>query len=82
MKMTAEHYNILKARLDERIQEIGVDRVKEHRAKKLGKDVEMRFRWDVYAAVHGWSIPELTVYHDTHIDTALKYYFKTTTLLN
>ena len=82
MKMTAEHYNILKARLDERIQEIGVDRVKEHRAKKLGKDIEMRFRWDVYAAAQCFTLPGFTGYHDAHIDTALKHYFKTTTLLN
>ena len=96
MKMTAEHYNILKARLDEQIQAIGVDRVKEHRAKKMGKDIEMRFRWDVYSAAQGFTIlfPIKTEcgdvllqkigdwYSDNQINTALKHYFKMTTLLN
>lgn len=54
-----------------------------HRAKKLGKDIEKRFRWDLLHASgvkigDGIGIQgDINLYsymHDEHIDTALKVY--------
>jgi hypothetical protein len=76
MKVTQEHYGLIKERIDQAIIVIGIDMVKEHRAKKLGDDIELRFRWDLYHAANCQGIEELRQYSDAHIDTAIKQYIK------
>lgn len=72
MKMTAEHYQHIKSE----IAQLPRDRVLAHKALGMGKDPEVRFRWDLlYAAklTGPWVSDNLYPYlNDDHIDTALK----------
>ena len=75
MKMTLEHYNQVKAA----IASIPRELVLEHKSKELGKDKDMRFRWDLFIAakLSTFASDELYQYlNDDHIDTALKSVIK------
>jgi len=74
MKIKQADYDKLKAALDTFIETIGIETIKAHKAKKLGKDVDMRFRWDLLNG-SGFNVCQFYGYlNDTHIDTALKHY--------
>jgi len=85
VKITKEDKDYLYKRLDETIENIGLDKILDHKNLMLGKDHNMRFRWDLFhlaeirigdgIGVHG----ELDLYsymNDNHIDTVLKRYVK------
>jgi len=75
MKMTVEHYNIIKAS----IAAIDRDKALAHRALELGNDKAKRFRWDMLylTELREWICETLYQYlDDTHIDTALKAVMK------
>lgn len=76
MKMTPEHYALLKERLDQTIEKIGIESALEHRKKHLGKDIEMRFRWDLFWTAYTHDMSLFRIYKDDHIDTAIKKYIK------
>jgi len=84
MRVTQNHYDQIKTHIDKVISTVGVQRIKNHRELKLGKDIEMRFRWDLFGfgyKTHNAEACELTrelykFYNDDHIDTALKKYVK------
>lgn len=84
MKMKEEHYAVLSAYLETGIMHAGVESIKEHRRQKLGKDIEVRFAWDLWwmaTAVDNtatpWLIGALYPYlDDTHITTAMKHFVK------
>lgn len=71
MKIKPEHYDIIKQAIDA----LPKDQVAQHKAKELGKDKAMRFRWDLFhaARLSRFASDELYRYlNDNHIDTALK----------
>ena len=75
MKMTLEHYNQVKAAIASIPRELAL----EHKSKELGKDKDMRFRWDLFIAakLSTFASDELYQYlNDDHIDTALKSVIK------
>ena len=75
MKMTKQHYKILKDKLDTFIEK-NLQEVKDHKSLRLGVDVDRRFRYDMFWAIQKHSfITEMKEYNDTHINTALKHYF-------
>ena len=76
MKITEQDKKRLFSLLDARLAEIGVEKIKSHRANRLGKDIEMRFRWDLLNAskIDLTSLGLYDYLHDSHIDTALKQY--------
>lgn len=86
MKMSAAHYAELKAR----VERIGIDKLREHRAHleqlhrhtdlrySTVKDPAMRFLWDAF---HASRIardlgPQNFDYKDAHIETAMRSIFK------
>jgi len=85
MKMTKEHYNILK----NAIKAIGIDKIKLHKKDlpfmtPAPKDLDKRVRWDCLHATKikigdGIGMDGLPLYaylHDDHIDTALRHIMK------
>jgi hypothetical protein len=71
MKIKPEHYAYMKMAIDA----LPKDQVLAHKEKKLGKDIDMRFRWDLFYAANlaTWVCDNCYSYlNDTHIDTALK----------
>lgn len=71
MKITKDHYQTMKNAIDA----LPRDQIATHKALKLGKDIDMRFRWDLFSAakLHSFASDKLYQYaNDTHIDTALK----------
>jgi len=81
MKLSVEDYNKLKTALDNIVNN-HLHEILEHKAKKLGKDVDMRFRWDL---LHASKFDVRYMYdylNDNHIDTALTHYVKNNSLLN
>ena len=74
MKMTPEHYAILKERLDKTIEAIGIEKVLEH--KKMIMSSDMRFRWDLFWSAWTFDMTIFRIYADAHTDTALKKYIK------
>ena len=84
MKITLEDKTKLFEMLDKALLP-KIEIVKEHRAKKLGNDIEKRFRWDLFHAAKitlgdgkGMS-GDINLYaymNDEHIDTVLRLYVK------
>jgi hypothetical protein len=84
MKMTAEHYETIKAAM----QTIQAEDILAHRdyiiAEGKARDVDKRLRWDCLYATkiklgdgRGRSgLPVYAYLHDSHIDTALKQIMK------
>ena len=75
MKITKEHYSILKSK----IAELPRNEVLKHKSLQLGKDIDKRFRWDLFhkASLSRFAVTELYHYvNDDHIDTALKNIIK------
>jgi hypothetical protein len=74
MKITPEHYSTLKSI----IGSFNREQVLAHKALKLGKDPEMRFRWDLFTFAMRSGTGNITINdfyryaNDSHIDTALK----------
>lgn len=71
MKITAEHYDVLKTA----IARLSREECLAHKALELGKDKNMRFRWDLLymSKMIDWVCDNLYTYlDDTHVDTALK----------
>jgi len=74
MKIKQADYNKMAAALDDFITVIGIEKIKEYRAQKLGKDTDMRFRWDLLNGSKFNICPFYSYLNDNHIDTALKHY--------
>ncbi len=87
MKIEPEHYKIISDYMLNAVNAIGKEKIKEHRALNLGKDIELRFAWDLWKVAENVSRNENqginvalkficnTLYDymdDTHIGTALK----------
>jgi hypothetical protein len=75
MKITQEHYKILR----NEISMLPSDEVSQHKKALLSdprvKDLDKRFRWDLMyrAGLNKWVCETLYPYmNDTHLDTALK----------
>lgn len=83
MKIQPEDKDKLFDLMDARIKELGVEHIRQHRSRKLGNDVEKRFRWDLLymtkirigdgVGIEG-DINLYSYLNDDHIDTALKDY--------
>jgi len=76
MKMTPEDYVLLKTKIDDMVEKVGIFIVLDYKNRKLGHNQSMRFRWDLYWLADCHLIPAIKQYHDEHIDTALKKYIK------
>jgi hypothetical protein len=74
MKIKQADYDKLKAALDTFIETVGIATIRAHKAKRLGKDIDMRFRWDLLNGSGFLNICQLNYLNDSHIDTALKHY--------
>ena len=75
MKMSIEHYNIIK----NQINNLDREKVVAHKNLKLGKDIAKRFRWDLFhaAKLSQFACDHLYSYlNDNHIETALKQVIK------
>ena len=75
MKMSIEHYNYIK----NQINNLEREKVIAHKNLKLGKDIDKRFRWDLFQAakLSHFACDHLYSYlNDNHIDTALKQVVK------
>ena len=73
MKIKQADYDKLKEALDGFIDN-NLDKIKAHKALKLGKDIDMRFRWDLLNGSGFLNTCRLDYLNDSHIDTALKHY--------
>jgi hypothetical protein len=77
MKIKAEHYATLKGMISQYSHE-NREALLAHKALKLGKDPERRFRWDMFtfarrSGTEKFMIEDIYKYaNDTHLDTALK----------
>lgn len=81
MKMTDADYNALSDLIDAVVARATVQGILNYRAQKNGKDVEKRFRWDLWWMVSSVDRePFLRAFYkyanDNHLDTALKLYVK------
>lgn len=77
MKMTKQDYQEMKKALDEGIAHWGIEVVLKHKSLHLGKDVDMRFRWDLlHYSMYKIHLLYDKGLNDTHIDSALKKYIK------
>ena len=83
MKITSSDKEKLFSMLDSAVERIGREKIAQHKALKLGKDAEKRFRWDIFNAAgiklgDGVGINgDINLYsymNDSHIDTALRAY--------
>ena len=90
MKISDNDYDKLKKFLDHGIEQIGIKKLLEHKNKHLGKDINKRFRWDIFRLSNikigdGKGIQgDINLYsymNDEHIDTALKHYVSNNDLL-
>jgi hypothetical protein len=74
MKITPEHYTVLKSI----IGSFNREQVLAYKALKLGKDPERRFRWDLFtfarrSGAENIALEDIYRYaNDTHLDTALR----------
>ena len=73
MKMSAEHYAKLSARVDQVRGQIADHRAKLSTDPKV-KDLEKRLLWDVYHStrMHQLYTPQQWDYTDAHIETAMR----------
>lgn len=77
MKIKAEHYATLKRMLGQYSHD-NREALLAHKALKLGKDPEKRFRWDLFycarmSGTEKFMIEDIYKYaNDTHLDTALR----------
>jgi hypothetical protein len=76
MKITPEHYALLKEKLDQAIDKNSIEKILKHRKKYLEKNADMQFRWALFWMILDLSIEKFRIYNDNHIDTALKKYVK------
>lgn len=76
MKILEADYSLMKKAIDDFIEKAGIETVLTHRAQKLGKDIEKRFRWDLLHASCFDVTPLYRYMNDEHIDSALKHYVK------
>ena len=90
MKIKKDDYNLIKTSIDKVIKHIGIDKIKQHRALKLGINKDKRFRWDLFyyanslRRYHNQEEIQVSIYKyadDTHMDTALKHYVNSCILL-
>jgi hypothetical protein len=78
MKMTPEHYNTMKTKIDKFIESAGIALILEYKANHS----DMRFRWDLFHHAFCFDSATYQYLNDDHIDTALKHYIKNNPLLN
>lgn len=74
MKITAEHVNELKAIITPWDTEEMREQYRKgdfHRAEEV-KDVDKRYRWDLFWASKAWRDFDHPEYDNAHIDTALR----------
>lgn len=81
--MTEEDYKTLSNYLEAGIISVGVEAIKEHRALKLGKDIERRFAWDLWHLAKRtdktalkWMCGLYSYMNDEHFTTALKHFVR------
>jgi hypothetical protein len=84
MKIKDIDYKTLSDYMESAIAHCGVETIKEHRSKLLGRDTDLRFAWDVWSVARRvdssaatWLSDTLYAYlNDDHISTALKHFVK------
>jgi hypothetical protein len=82
MKIKEADYKQIEAAIDAAIEKMGIDKIRAYRAQKLGKDIEMRFRWDLLHFSGLNVVPFYNYLNDNHLDTALKQYVNSRPALN
>ena len=72
LKITEFDYKRMEKSIDNLIENKGIEAIGNHKALNLGKDKDMRFRWDLLR-YSGFDICSLYTYmNDDHINSALK----------
>lgn len=77
MKIKAEHYATLKGMISQYSHD-NRDALIAHKALKLGKDTEKRFRWDLFYCARSVNPDKIAItdsiqyLNSDHLDTALK----------
>lgn len=77
MKIKPEHYNVLKSMIGQYSHD-NREALLAHKALKLGKDPEKRFRWDLFYCARRVSPDRIAItdsiqyLNSDHLDTALK----------
>lgn len=77
MKITKEHYNYMKMRIKDKVENYGKIALKEHVLGNVlpkATNPDLRLRWDLFSScLTDFACQELYRYcDDTHIETALK----------
>lgn len=74
MRVTRADLNTLRAAIEPRDTEENRNLYRGHRFGNVDrvKDLDMRYRWDLYWRVHGHTLIAASDYLDAHIDTALR----------
>ena len=82
MKIKEPDYKQLANYMEAAIMHVGIEGIKDHRAKRLGKDPDVRFAWDIWHVACRvdntackWLCDTLYEYlNDSHITTAMKHF--------
>lgn len=74
MKVTKEQRKQMFAIIDNAVEVIGVDKIRAYRAERLGKDIEKRFRWDLFWIAKVHKKMDVKGLVDSNIDTVLRQY--------
>ena len=77
MKIKPEHYNVLKSMIGQYSHD-NREALLAHKALKLGKDPEKRFRWDLFYCARSVNPDKIAIVdsiqylNSDHLDTALR----------